>query len=86
MFYLALLAFDVRQVVEGVGVIGTEFERVHVALFGFGDETLEISVLRLGVAWFTHLLFECVRQIAVRIGEVLLEFNRTAIGVDGQVD
>lgn len=68
---MALLALDIRQIVERVGVRRAQLQRRVVAR------------LRLG-----HLapLLQCVREVAVSIGEVGLQLDRLAVCVDCQLD
>jgi hypothetical protein len=67
---VALLALDVGQVVEAVGVRGAQPQRRVVALLGLGHLTL---------------LLQRVRQVAVGVREVGLQFDGASVRVDGQV-
>ncbi len=68
---IPLLPLDIRQVVERVGVGGTQLEGGVVALLRLRDEAL---------------LLERVGEVAVGVGEVGLQFDGAAVGVDGEVD
>ncbi len=68
---LALLALNVGQVVLRVGVGGTELQSGVVGRLRLCHQAL---------------FFQGVRQVAVRIGEVGLQLDRSTIRVDGQID
>jgi hypothetical protein len=71
LLYIPLLPLDIRQIVQRVGVGGTQLEGGVVALLRLRDEAL---------------LLERVGQVAVGVGEVGLQFDGTPVGVDGEVD
>jgi hypothetical protein len=68
---IPLLPFDIRQIIQRIGVGGTQLEGGVVALLRLRDEAL---------------LLERVGEVAVRVGEVGLQFDGAPVGVDGEVD
>ncbi len=71
LFNIPLLPLDIRQVVQRVGVGGTQLEGGVVALLRLRDEAL---------------LLERVGEVAVGVGEVGLQFDGAPVGVNGEVD
>ncbi len=71
LLYITLLPLDIRQIIQRVGVGGTQLEGGVVALLRLRDETL---------------LLERVGEVAVGVGEVGLQFDGATVGVDGEVD
>ena len=68
---VSLLPLDVGEVVEAVGVGGGELERRVVTLLALHHQTL---------------LLQGVGKVAVGVGEVWLQLDGPAVGVDGEVD
>ncbi len=71
LLYIPLLPLDIRQIIQRVGVGGTQLEGGVVALLRLGDEAL---------------LLQRVGEVAVGVGEVGLQFDGAAVGVDGEVN
>lgn len=71
LFDITLFPLDVGQVVEGICMSRAEPQRCVVAFFCLGN---------------LALLFECIGQVAICIGEIGLQLDCTTVSIDCKID